>query len=399
MTYKPFEPAPLTAFGDSRIAELSPIIQQSFEYTVDNAKLSSKTEVNGGTVTQANAMAVVGTSTTTASKATYSSKHHAKYHPGFGGLARFTAMFTTPVAVTEQFAGLADEVGSTAAFKNGYVVGYDGTTFGFHRFQNDALFTAPQSSWDDPLDGTGPSGMTLDTTKLNVFYIQMQYLGAGAVKLFVEDEATGGIILVHTLDYVNQNTVPHIYQPTLKFIFHADNKATANNLVVSTASLGYFVEGKTGLIELHQPLASSGEQLKGGITAERAVCTIRNKTTYATRANFIDALILGFYGSSEAGTSNNLAYVRLVKNATLGGTPVYNDINTTDSIIEIDVAGTTVTGGEEIHSIPLGGRNGTGREDLSNWGVILNPGDTITVAGESRGNADIAGGITWKELF
>jgi len=58
---------PLTAFGDLRTAELTPQFQGSFEYTVDNTELSTNTVVNGGTVTQADAMCVVTSSTTTAS--------------------------------------------------------------------------------------------------------------------------------------------------------------------------------------------------------------------------------------------------------------------------------------------------------------------------------------------
>ena len=58
-----------TAFDELLVAELHPQIQQSFEYTVDNTDLTENTVVNGGTVTQASGMAVLGTSTTTASTA------------------------------------------------------------------------------------------------------------------------------------------------------------------------------------------------------------------------------------------------------------------------------------------------------------------------------------------
>jgi len=43
---------------------------------------------------------------------------HSKYKAGFGGLGRFTALFTTGVASTSQWVGLFDEFGSTADFKN-----------------------------------------------------------------------------------------------------------------------------------------------------------------------------------------------------------------------------------------------------------------------------------------
>lgn len=109
---------PITAFGDLRVTNLSPIFQGSFEYTVDNTDLNTNTVANGGTVTQASAMAIVGTSTTTTSTALFQTKQHAKYRPGLGAVLRFTALFTTCTTETEQYIGLADEVGSSAAGKN-----------------------------------------------------------------------------------------------------------------------------------------------------------------------------------------------------------------------------------------------------------------------------------------
>jgi hypothetical protein len=40
----------------------------------------------------------------------------------------------------------------------------------------------PQSDWLDPLDGTGPSGYTLDLTRMQMFYIDYSWYGAGFVR-------------------------------------------------------------------------------------------------------------------------------------------------------------------------------------------------------------------------
>lgn len=392
-------PLPLTAFGDLRSAPLKPQFQGSFEYTVDNTDLNTKTEINGGTVTQGNAMAVVSTSITTASKAMLQSKRHARYKSGLGGLMRFTALFTSPIAVTEQYIGLTDEPGSSAAFKNGYIVGYDGITFGFHRFQNDVKITVIQANWDDPMDGTGVSGMTLDHTKLNVFAIQYQYLGAGAIKLFVESDTVGLFTLVHTIDYANNNIIPSVFNPNFFFCIHTDNKATTNDLIIKSGSYAYFIEGETELIELHQPLNSTGSQTKLAVTTEVAILTIRNKSTYQSKNNFIDIWLQNVGVSIEASSANNLAEVRLVKDATLGGTPSYNDINTSNSVVELDVAGTTVTGGADIFPGTLAGKNDRAFQNLTDYKILLAPGETLTLAGLSANSATIKGALLWKELF
>lgn len=391
---------PKTAFGEVLVGQLSPQFQGSFEYTVDNTDLNTNTEVNGGTVTQASGMAIAGTSITTASSALFQSKQHAKYKPGLGGLSRFTALFTDPVAATEQYIGILDEIGSSAAFKNGYAIGYDGLTFGLHRFQNDSLITIKQSDWDDPLDGNGRSGMTLDHEKLNVFQIRYQYLGAGAIELSVEDQASGRFVVVHTILYANLNTEPSTHNPNYHFTIWVDNKGTTSNLLLESSSYAYFVEGKTSLIELHQPENSSGTKtlaLLAGV--EGAIFTIRNRASYASKINFIDILLLSVGGSIEANSANNLADIRIVKNATLGGTPAYSNINTTNSVIEIDVAGTTVTGGTELDPNSLAGKNDKFKTPLVENKIILNPGETLTVAGVSVADASAKGHCVWRELF
>lgn len=397
--YQPFKAQAKTAFGETLIGELSPQFQGSFEYTISNTDLNTNTVVNGGTVTQASAMAVMTTSTTTASSALFQSKQHAKYRPGLGGNSRFTALFTSPISGTEQYVGIMDEIGSSEAFENGYGIGYDGITFGFQRWRNDVLITVAQVNWDDPLDGTGASGMTLDQTKLNVWEIRYQYLGAGKIQLCIEDDSTGDIVVIHTVLYANNNTEPSVYNPNFFHTMWVANKATTSNMIIKSGSYAYFVEGRTSLIELHQPENSSGSIEKTTVTTEVAIFTIRNKSAYTSKTNFIDIMLLGVGGSIEAGSANNLANIRFIKNATLGGSPSYSDINTTDSVVEIDTSGTTATGGKELDGEDLAGKNDKFRESLIGSRIILNPGDTLTVAGSSANSATIRARIVWRELF
>jgi len=390
---------PLSAFGDMRTAELSPVLQVTFDATVTNTEIGTIELAGSGAVSQENSMVKVTSGTTTASTAEWETSKHAKYRAGLGGLMRFTAMFTAGIAGTEQMVGLADTEGSSASHKNGYAVGYDGATFGLLRYSNDVLTTIAQSAWDDPLDGTGASGMTLDPTKLNVYYIQFQYLGAGAIKLWVENDSNGDMFLAHTINYTNQNSVPSVRNPNFHMMVHVLNNATTSNVTCWSACMAFFVEGKSKYTELQQPQFTTGKREKTTVTTEVAIFTIRNKTTYNSLTNYIDIVLQNIQGSIEAGAANNLGQVRLVKNATLGGTPSYADINATNSVVEIDVAGTTVTGGTEFLYVPLAGKNDKDIIDLNSYEFILTPGDTLTVAGLSAASATIDAGLLWKELF
>ncbi len=389
-----------TAFGETLVGQLFPQFQGSFEYTVDNTDLNTNTVVDGGTVTQANAMALVGTSTTTASTACFQSKQHARYKSGLGGISRQTAKFTAPVAGTVQLIGLADETGSSTAFENGYMIGYIGTVFGLHRFQNDVLTTVALEDWDDPLDGSGPSNLDIVQTNLGIFYIEFEYLGGGGFSVWTESDETGEVFIAHTEPYSNLFTTPSVHNPNFFFTIFVDNGATISDMVVSSGSYSYFVQGITSFIELHQPQNSSGTQEKLTVTTEVAIFTIRNKATYQGKTNFIDIVLESVAAAIEAAAANNLGSVRLVANTTLGGTPSYSDINTANSVVEIDTAGTTLTGGKELFPALLAGKNAQlTPTNFTDFKFILNPGDTLTLAGSSANSATIRGAALWKELF
>ena len=390
---------PVTAFGDLRNAELSPILQTNFDYTVDNTEITTNTVTNGGTVTQSESMALCGTSTTTNSTSLLMSKQTCKYKSGLGGLLRFTSLFSTPVADTEQYIGLADEEGSSVSFEDGYMIGYNGVDFGIHRFKDDIQTTVIQSNFDDPLDGTGVSGITLDNTKLNAWEIRYQYLGAGAIELWVESQTTGKFELAHTIQYTNQNTTPSVYNTNFRVVVFTNNKTTTSDIILKTASFAYFIEGKDVFLIPFQPQQSSGSIQKTTVTTETALFTIRSKSTYASKTNFIDSVIELLNTSIEANSANNLGTMRLVRNTTLGGSPSYSDINTSDSVLEIDIAGTTLTGGQEILSIELAGKNDRFLHSVLELNIILFPTDMITVAVSSANSATFNGSLLLKELF
>ena len=390
---------PTTAFGEILTGELTPIFQYSFEYTVDNTKLTTNTVANNGTVTQATGLAVLQSSTTANGTALLQSKREAKYRAGQGANFRFTAMYTTGIASCDQLAGLADETGSTAAFKNGYMIGYIGTTFGVHRFVNDSVVTVALADCDDPLDGTGATGMTIDVTKLNVFEIRFQYLGAGKIDFLVENDSTGQLEVFHTIDYTNANTVPSVYMPNFRATYWVDNGGTTNNVTLKSASCAFFIEGKTNLLMTHQPQESSGTRTIEASTTENAIFTIKNKTSYASKTNFIEIFLQGLSIAVNSAGANTRCTVRVVRNTTLGGSPDYNDINTNNSVVEIDVAGTTLTGGTELASFYAVGAASI-QLDFNNYNFIIEPGDTITISAVvSTSTSDVFATLLWKELF
>lgn len=135
----------------------------------------------------------------------------------------------------------------------------------------------------DKLDGTGPSGMTIDPTKLNVYQINFRWLGAGEIRFAIENPANGDMMSFHHIHYVNQNTVPHLDNPSLKIGYVAADLGGAGGTNIQVGG-GSFMGAIEGLIEhnkypkaantststnraantLHHILTLTNEQISGG---------------------------------------------------------------------------------------------------------------------------------------
>ena len=374
-----------SAFNEVLVAELTPKVQIDFNYTI-NSRIASTTVDGSGATSTSNSKAVLQTTANANSSATLESKRVVKYDPGQGALARFTAVFTTGVANSNQEAGIGDDT-------DGFFFGYNGASFGIMSRQNGADTWVASSSWNgDPADGT-QTLPAIDPTKGNVYQIRYQWLGFGAITFWIENPINGKFILVHTIQYANANTDPSIFNPTLPLRLHVANTSNTSDIQLQSSSMAGFVEGKE--VKLGPKNATSTAKASVG-TTETNILTIRNKATFQSKKNRVE-VELDFIGAAVDGTKPAIVYI--TKNATLGGSPSYSDIDTSTSVVEADNAGTTVTGGQRLFifavskadsiDLPLG--------DLS---IDLEPNDTLTVSVEAiSGTTDVGASLSWIERF
>ncbi|GAB4272812.1 hypothetical protein [Thermincola ferriacetica] len=377
---------PLTAFKDMRVAGISPEIGWTFNYNI-NTDLIAVTTTGSGTVTQSNSKAVLQTTAAANSSAKIETKKALRYQPGMGALVRFTALFTSGMANSTQIIGIGDA-------NDGFFFGYNGTSFGILRRQNATDFWIPQSAWNiDKFDGTGLSGITLDPTKGNVYVIQYQWLGFGAIRFFIENPATGDLVPVHVLQYANANTNPSVFNPTLPLMAQVRNTTNTTNIKLETPSAMGFVEGpaNNNAIVTRNSVAGS----KTGVTTEQAIITIRNNSTFQGKTNRT-RIKLDYLSVATDGTKS--VTVRLVRNATLGGTPSFTDISTTTSVVSYDTAGTTLTGGTRVLTFEMAKVESI-MELLDPLDLYLDPGDTFTVSATSSLSNDVDVALSWRELW
>jgi hypothetical protein len=82
-----------------------------------------------------------------------------------------------------------------------------------------------QSAWNvDKLDGTGPSGITLDITKAQILYIDLEWLGVGRVRCgFVMN---GLLVVCHDFNNANVQAGVYMGSPNLPLRYSISNDGT-----------------------------------------------------------------------------------------------------------------------------------------------------------------------------
>ena len=252
-----------------------------------------------------------------------------------------------------------------------------------------------QTDWTrDKMLGAGPSGVTLIPTNLNVYKIEFQYLGAGAIDFFIERSDTGKYVLVHRIEYANANIIPSLVNPTLPLHIMAKNNANTSDLVIKTASMAGFIEGKESDIGLN----ASVNNIKTSVgTSQTSIIAIKNNIVYQGKLNRVKVRVDGFNMSSDGA---KLVTIRVVRNPVLDGTPAFVSVDSGTSVISVDTAGTTFTGGTEILALQLGKSDGK-EVPVKQFKFDLLPGDMIVISGAtiSAGTSDIGVSIHWRELF
>lgn len=393
---------PVSAFGDIRVVQPTPVSQFDFVYGI-NTNYVSTAVVGTGTVTGANSLATLSTGgTASGATATLQSRKYYKYRDGFGALIRYTAIFSTGIANNLQYAGCGD---ISVTPNDGYFFGYNGVDFGILYLRNGVFTWTTQANWtNDTLLGTGtssnPSSMRIDPTKGNIYQITVSYLGFGNIDFYVFSPLANEFLLVHTLRYANANTTTSILNPSLSLLWTTRNTAAAGSTItMSAASGGMFTDGP--IINLGSKYGRSNSKTNPGVT-EINIITIQNNATINSINNKAN-LQLAFVTFAATDTTNaNLAHmitlnVRL--NPTVAGVPAFTNIDATNSIASFDTAGTTVTNGTLLNSYVC--CYATCQQiQLADYDIFAYPGDRIVfsvVLTNSTAGTRASVGVSWIE--
>jgi len=282
---------------------------------------------------------------------------------------------------------------------NGIFLENDGVNLYIRVYKNGTLtHSIVQSSWDDPMDGTGDSGVNLDFSEMQIFAIDFQWLGAGRIRFYFE--IAGQLVKAHQV--LNANVESQVYmsspnQPLRWEIRQSGAGSGRFNQICSSVNS----EGATNLIGKVLSANSSNNDLQLTSSGTRyCAMGIRLKTTHFD--SVID--ILNFDYLAE---TNDPALWELVLNPTIGaGTFTYTDV--TDAAVQISVgnqtAGTppTATGGTTLASGYVSG-NGSinvGLDSAIKLGAAIDGtrDEIVLVITPITAGLDAYVSYTWREL-
>lgn len=248
----------------------------------------------------------------------------------------------------------------------------------------------PQTAWNvDRMDGFGPSVMTADWTKGNVFGVQFQYLGYGDAFFYVVNSFTGHPQLVHIIRNANTRTSTVLRNPNLYLTWESRNLGTGTSREVRGASGGAFVEGAVTFLGAQFGVNGAKTLLAG---VETPVLSLRGSTTYVNRRSTAQLQIDRF---SVACDGTKTVDFKVYKNTTLTA-PQFARVNATTSAADYDSAATAVTGGTQVYAFSVG-KTGNVTESVTDLALFLQAGDTLTITATSVNASDVSATLVWIE--
>lgn len=287
------------AFGRLRVA--NPSAQLDLKQNVDRSNyIWTSSTANGATAvyTQANASTVLALNGTASGKAVLQSRAKGIYFPG-KSTEVFMTFILNPEAITNGYkrVGYFDD-------NNGLFLESDasGTVKCVVR-NNTVDVSVEQASWDDPMDGTGESGIVLDFTKDQIMFIDFEWLGVGSVRFgFAVD---GVIYYVHSFHHAN-NIDSGVYMGNsnlpLRWEIAGDSAASLEAICGTViAEGGEDNIGRKISVGTIQANGTTDPSSQGKVigTGGGELLAIRLASTYVDRANIIP-LSLSVYCSTNS---------------------------------------------------------------------------------------------------
>ncbi len=394
-------PVKATLSQELKVAQLYTFADLTSKYELDSRYWDIKTST-GGTATHEAAESAIKVEVTNASGSTSEIRTNTYY--------KYQSSYTQLIdmSIINSDTGQVNQVREWGYFddQDGLFFRLSGTTFSIvERSSTSGVpveTTYNQSTWNiDPLNGSGPSGITLDLSKGNIFQIELQWFGVGTTRYSVDG------VLVHEVNHANTLTAPYMKTATLPIQVRVTNTAASSAGSVKLICARVAAQGQQQEpFEWIHAIDSSVPKLVG--LTEIPVLSIRPKATF----NGVTNRMLILPKLLSASTEGYKISFKLIYGATLTGSS-WNSVNS-KSGVEYDESATSYSGGELIYHGLIPEDSGHQDIDISKFfniqgriirtagfsGTGTNVADTLTVVAvnEAVGRTNVEADLTWSEI-
>ena len=387
------------AFGRLRVSEPFTLFDSSHRYA-DNGLWSQSVASSGSSSFNANQGCIdMAVTTASGSEVVRETNKVFAYQPGKSFLVMNTFVFNPAKT------GLRQRIGyfNTA---NGLFVELDGTTLNFVRrssVSGSVVETrVARTSWNvDKLDGTGPSGITIDLTTAQIFWMDLEWLGVGNVRMgFIYN---GQFVHCHTFQHANIVSSTYITTACLPVryeITNTDTTASSSTLKQICSTIlsegGYELRGRSR--STNTPVASPYD-----LTTAGTAYPVFSMRLLSTR---LDAIVIPT-DISLLGLNNVAVYnYRLFVGGTVNG-GTWSSVGG-GSPVETNLTGTSLTGGTLVQSGLLSGSNHGGapisldnnlfRRQLERNGLTSTATELTVVMIADNNNSKALAAVEWNEV-
>jgi len=391
----------LDAFGNLRASEA--VMLGAYEFTVtDMLDLFSTKEIGSGTVAYApvSSELVLSVSSAASDVSKLSTNRYHYYQPGTGNLILQTlSLSDSGKANNVRGWGYGDEFNGLGWRLNGTVLNCVIRSDVSGSVVDTAI---PQSEWNgDKLDGTGVSGMILDLTKANFYWIDYAWLGVGAVRFGILDK-TGSRVVCHTFENPNSNLGAYMATGTLPITYHNYNTGmTSGTSEMKLICAAVYSEANT---EYTFWRFSDIERDPVEVTTNTHILSMRPKLNSGPHINRA-----GLYPESLAVyVSGGSVKLTIIDDATLSS-PTWSISG--EGMAQGDISSGTATGGSKFvtyylspgcHQISLASLYETNDEGYHTLAFAQNPEDVYTfsvVASKLDGTTvNVGACLSYREL-
>ena len=290
---------------------------------------------------------------------------------------------------------------------NGYYLELNNNTVSFveRSFVTGAVVNTPvaQASWNiDPMDGSGPSGITLDLTKSQILFMDLEWLGVGTVRIgFV---INGNFYVCHKFHHANILATTYITTASLPLRYEITNTGiTSGASTLKQICSTVLSEGGYELNGLQQAIGIpiNAPRTLGTAGTFYPVISLRLK------AARLDGIVILSALSAMPISTGNFNWQLVATGTTTGGSWVSAGTN---SCVEYNIsAGTTFAGGRILASGFFNATNqGSSQIDLlkealfkfqlERNGLTSTPYELTLIIASNGGSDTVVASLDWEEI-